>query len=327
MNELFVAEQVKTTRSVVLKIPFPEFSIARTEQEVRAAAKAVDAHPDVVRVDDYGELVPGVPYLQMELVKGSLLSDRLKQRGGRMNQGEAARLGGYIASVMDKVHQVGVIHRDLKPENLMIVPDPAVEGGERIKILDFGIALVIPNQQAGNRRITQIGTVMGTAAYMPPEQWLDTSMVSEKADVFALGSIIYELLGGPLPVTRPLNQVGSRPMMALLTAMTAQRAEERPSMAQAAARLRSMAKSRYSRLPWVYLSAVAVVGIIVGVLLVSIVVATTRPPALMHTPDLSVAPDLQASQDLSSPADQSAPRDHGMARDLATSTMKRPVSK
>ncbi|MBL9041685.1 MAG: hypothetical protein JNM83_08795 [Myxococcales bacterium] len=130
MNDLFVAQHLTTTRTVVLKIPFPAFPIARTTQEVECAARASEAHPDVVSVQDFGELAPEVPYLQMDLIKGILLSERLQQRGGRMSEAEASRLAGHVAAVMDKVHRVGVVHRDLKPWNFPLLNLPKFLRGE-----------------------------------------------------------------------------------------------------------------------------------------------------------------------------------------------------
>ncbi len=147
-------------------------------REARIAARL--AHPNLVRVFDVGEH-EGRPYIVMELVRGRSLAGR------RAGADEAVRIALDVLAGLEAAHAAGVIHRDLKPHNLLEREDGV------IKIADFGIA-----RAAADTRITKIGTVLGTAAYLPPEQAAGDE-VTEKADVYALGVTLYELLTGRLP--------------------------------------------------------------------------------------------------------------------------------
>lgn len=279
MSVPLVMTEVARSRDLVMKIPLPQFPISRTEQERDCAQRAHRAAPDsVVIVEEIGELADGIPYLTMEYLEGTPLSSRLERmrlRKERMREHEVARIGVLVASAMDKVHKAGVIHRDLKPENLMLVP----AGGtgmkanfipERIKILDFGIAVDVSRQQSGQPRLTSIGSLMGTWAYMPPEQ-VDATQVTIKADVHALGCILYELLGGHLPIVRPLKPVPCSPrMIELLTRMTAQVAAERPTMGLVVPRLEELSSNR-NRTSLVPIVLIALVVLAMGLLLTFII--------------------------------------------------------
>lgn len=286
MNALYLARHVRTRNRVVLKVPFPEFPIARTEQEILCANQAAQAHEDVVIVRDFGELAPEIPYLQMDFIQGQLLSDRLKERGGRMSEREAARIGAKIATVMERVHAVRVVHRDLKPENLMLVTDANAEGGERIKIFDFGIAKLrsgLPNDRPG---VTQINSVMGTLAYMPPEQW-NAASATEKSDVFALGSILQELLGGTLPIQRPLRKLASATMMKLVSEMTDAEPEGRPGMGTVAVRLRALGQPQQASVSIVILMALSILGLVIGLLVFLAIERLLGPEESLTRPLLS----------------------------------------
>jgi serine/threonine protein kinase len=237
------------------------------------------AAPDsVVIVEEIGELADGIPYLTMEYLDGMPLSSRLERmrhRKERMREHEVARIGLLVACAMDKVHKAGVIHRDLKPENLMLVPSGGVGTKvnfvpERIKILDFGIAVDVSRQQSGQPRLTSIGSLMGTWAYMPPEQ-VDATQVTAKADVHALGCILYELLGGHLPIVRPLKSVLCSPRMTeLLTRMTAQVAANRPTMGLVVPRLEELSRNR-NRTSLAPILIIALVVLAIGLLLTFII--------------------------------------------------------
>ena len=279
MSVPLVMTEVARPRDLVMKIPLPQFPISRTEQERDCAQRAHNAAPDsVVIVEEIGELADGIPYLTMEYLDGMPLSSRLERmrhRKERMREHEVARIGLLVACAMDKVHKAGVIHRDLKPENLMLVPS----GGagtkanfvpERIKILDFGIAVDVSRQQSGQPRLTSIGSLMGTWAYMPPEQ-VDATQVTAKADVHALGCILYELLGGHLPIVRPLKSVLCSPRMTeLLTRMTAQVAADRPTMGLVVPRLEELSRNR-NRTSLAPILLIALVVLAIGLLLTFII--------------------------------------------------------
>jgi eukaryotic-like serine/threonine-protein kinase len=154
----------------------------RFVREARLAARL--SHPNVVSVYDAGE-DDGRPYIVMEHVDGETLADVLARRG-RLPPDEARELAAQAANGLAHAHEAGLVHRDIKPQNLILRRDGTV------KIADFGIA------RAAETTITQTGTVLGTAAYLAPEQALGEE-VTAAADVYSLGAVLYELLTGRPP--------------------------------------------------------------------------------------------------------------------------------
>ena len=154
----------------------------RFVREAKLAARLSD--PNVVSVYDAGE-DDGRPYIVMEHVDGETLADLLARRG-RLPPDEARELAAQAARGLAHAHEAGLVHRDVKPQNLIVRRDGTV------KIADFGIA------RAAETTITQAGTVLGTAAYLAPEQALGEE-VTAAADVYSLGAVLYELLTGRPP--------------------------------------------------------------------------------------------------------------------------------
>jgi serine/threonine protein kinase len=154
-------------------------------REARLAAQL--AHPNVVQVYDSGE-ADGRPYIVMEYVEGETLADLLSRRG-RLPPAEAVELALQVCSGLEHAHRAGLVHRDIKPQNLLI------RGDGTVKIVDFGIA-----RSARGTRLTETGSVLGTAAYLAPEQAAGEE-VTPAADVYALGVVLYELLAGRTPHT------------------------------------------------------------------------------------------------------------------------------
>lgn len=157
---------------------------ARFIQEARAAAAIL--HPNVVQITDFGELPSRAPYFVMELLDGTPLSKLLKS-GGPPPFARAVRILKQVASALAAAHAAGVVHRDLKPDNIHITSNDVV------KVLDFGVAKV-----AGAGRLTRTGMVFGTPHYMSPEQALGDD-VDHRADIYALGIIMYEMFTGRVP--------------------------------------------------------------------------------------------------------------------------------
>jgi len=152
-------------------------------REARLAARL--SHPNIVAVYDVGE-EDGRPFIVMEYVEGETLADLLRDRG-RIEPAKAVALALQVCAGLETAHEAGLVHRDVKPQNLLVTPSEAV------KIADFGIA-----RSVDGTRLTQAGTVLGTAAYLSPEQ-ASGETVTAAADLYALGAVLYELLTGRPP--------------------------------------------------------------------------------------------------------------------------------
>ena len=190
MGVVFRAEDVRLSRLVALKVIEPTFTAepevrARFLREARLAARVSDDH--VVPIYAVGE-ADGVLYLAMPLLQGESLADRLK-RDGRLPPGDLVRFAAQAAHGLAAAHGKGLIHRDIKPGNLWIEPTPS---GERIKILDFGLAR--PAGESGET-LTETGFVPGTPPYMSPEQ-VRAEAIDARSDLFSLGAVLYEAATG-----------------------------------------------------------------------------------------------------------------------------------
>ena len=175
-------------RQVAIKVLAPPFDrdrefVERFQREARAAAGL--SHPNIVAVFDSGS-DDGTHYIVTELVEGETLADRLR-RDGPMPQAEAVAVAVDIARALLAAHERGLIHRDIKPGNVMLLPDA------RVKVVDFGIA-----RAAGSDTLTNTGVVLGSTAYLSPEQ-ASGQPVDERADLYALGCVLYEMLTGRVP--------------------------------------------------------------------------------------------------------------------------------
>jgi eukaryotic-like serine/threonine-protein kinase len=160
----------------------------RFVREARTAAKLKSNH--VAKVFDFGRMKNGRPYLVMELLNGESLSKRLT-RGSLSNQETIQFLVQACAGLAD-AHSQGIVHRDLKPDNLFLAEVP--NGGVELKVLDFGIAKsLVPS---GKRQLTMAGGGVGSPSYMAPEQMRSRPDLDQRADVWALGAVAYELLSG-----------------------------------------------------------------------------------------------------------------------------------
>jgi len=155
----------------------------RFVREARLAAQL--SHPNVVQIYDAGE-DDGSPYIVMEYVDGRSLADQLDERGS-LDPARVVDLGVQVCAGLEHAHAAGLVHRDIKPGNLLLG-----EGGT-VKIADFGIA-----RAAETTRLTQMGSVLGTAAYLSPEQALGEE-VTAAADIYSLGCVLYECLTGQTP--------------------------------------------------------------------------------------------------------------------------------
>jgi hypothetical protein len=194
MGEVWLAEQQSIGTHVAIKLLSASVSqdtehVQRFFNEARAVSRI--QHAGIVKIFDVGTH-QGQAYLIMEFLEGETLSQRMKR--GQLSFAQIGDIGRQIATVLDATHSAGITHRDLKPDNIFLVPDQ--ELGERVKILDFGIAK-LSGTLAGHSPRT-MGT-MGTPAYMAPEQWGDTSKVDWRADLYSLGCVTFEMTTGRVP--------------------------------------------------------------------------------------------------------------------------------
>jgi tRNA A-37 threonylcarbamoyl transferase component Bud32 len=196
MGSVWVATHSMMGRDAVIKFLKPELShheemIRRFFNEARAAASIED--PGIVNVFDVGKLDDGRAFIVMERLRGESLAERLRKR--RLSVEETALILRLLARSLGAAHGAGIVHRDLKPDNIFLVADRDLPGGERTKILDFGIAKLA----GGATMATRAGSIFGTPAYMAPEQCNDSAAVDHRADLYALGCIAYEMLSGAPP--------------------------------------------------------------------------------------------------------------------------------
>ena len=202
MGAVYLARDLELGRDVAIKVfrsdVFSDPSgLERFKREARSASAL--NHPNIVTIYEIGS-EDTVHYLVMEYVAGPTLRELLTS--GSVEPVELFRVGAQLADGLEKAHRAGIMHRDLKPENIMLTEDGLV------KILDFGLAKLVDtgvprgSLQAPTQQVTEIGVVLGTVAYMSPEQ-LSTAPVDARSDQFSLGTIFYEMATGRRPFERP----------------------------------------------------------------------------------------------------------------------------
>lgn len=202
MGEVYLANDTTLGRRVALKV-LPTFvskdpeRLRRFTQEARAASRL--SHPNVCVVHEIGETDDGRPFIAMEYVEGVTLRQRM--RDNVMKLGDAIDIAIQVADALTAAHEAGIVHRDIKPENIVIRPEGYV------KILDFGLAKLTERYQGMSHATMSTllfdsspGKVLGTAAYMSPEQARGVS-VDERTDVWGLGVVLYEMASGRPPFT------------------------------------------------------------------------------------------------------------------------------
>ncbi len=201
MGAVFQAVNEAIERQVAIKVLHPEFAkvpefTTRFFNEARAVNR-ID-HPGVVQIGDFGQLPDGTAYIVMEFLKGESMADKLEATGGPLALSAALNYGAQLAETLSIAHAKGIVHRDIKPDNVMLVRDASAPGGERTKLLDFGIAKLTSEANAAGVK-TRTSAVMGTPHFMSPEQCKGGKNVDEKSDVYAFGVLLFVMLTGRYP--------------------------------------------------------------------------------------------------------------------------------
>jgi serine/threonine protein kinase len=233
MGQVYLAADKKfSNRRVAVKTVRPDIlssdnlqegeAIARFEREAQAAASI--QHPNTVSVTDFGETPEGVFYLVMEYVEGETLH-KLLRREGTLPVKRAVSLVRQIADGVDAAHSLGILHRDLKPANIFIMQKGRGDGF--VKVGDFGLANIV------NQTVTDISSeatpssrgIIGTPEYMAPEQMQPEMGVDARADIYAMGTIAYLMLGGKTPFTGDLMQLIMQKIMHKASPLSALRTD------------------------------------------------------------------------------------------------------
>lgn len=194
MGVIMTAEQVRTEREVAVKILHPHIAAqedfaARFKREVQVAT--LFDHPNIVRVYDVGESDDGLLYLVMEFLEGEELKETI-ERNAPMPTGRVVDIACQFLDGLAEAHSQDVVHRDLKPANIFVGQDR--RGNDEVKVLDFGVAKLVNEQQT---EITETGNVTGTPSYMAPEVLVDSEQSNRKpVDTYASGLILLEMLIG-----------------------------------------------------------------------------------------------------------------------------------
>src|SRR5205823_5695575 len=221
MGQVYLArDENLLTRRVAVKTIRPDVlsdedlqegeAIARFEREARTAASI--QHPNVVDVTDFGKSDDGVFFLVMEYVEGESLYQLLR-REGTITVQRALMLLRQISAGVEAAHDEGILHRDLKPANVFIVQrkkkDGTLAGDDMVKVGDFGLAKIISQSLSGMTSGSGPASrgILGTPEYMAPEQMQTGVVLDARADIYALGSIAYHMLGGRPPFTGDMMQI------------------------------------------------------------------------------------------------------------------------
>jgi eukaryotic-like serine/threonine-protein kinase len=196
MATVFLAQDLKHDRPVALKVLHPELAASlgpdRFQREIRFAARL--QHPHILTVLDSGE-AGGRLWFTMPFVEGESLRDRLR-RERQLPLEDALQIAREAARALDYAHQHGIVHRDIKPENILLTRDGST------LVADFGIARALESDE----KLTQTGMVIGTPAYMSPEQASGDKGIDARTDIYSLAAVLYEMLAGEPPYTGPTAQ-------------------------------------------------------------------------------------------------------------------------
>ena len=199
MGMVVSAMHLQLDERVAIKFLLPEAlmnaeAVARFGREARAAVKIKSEH--VARVTDVGALDTGAPYIVMELLRGQDLSQVLRDKGA-LPIAVAVQYVLQACEALAEAHAIGIVHRDLKPANLFLTA--RADGSPCIKVLDFGISKVTNPSGGSDMGMTRTQSIMGSPLYMSPEQLASARDVDQRADIWAVGCVLYELVTGRVP--------------------------------------------------------------------------------------------------------------------------------
>ncbi|HXI57159.1 MAG TPA: serine/threonine-protein kinase [Polyangia bacterium] len=201
MGVVYVAEHDLMGKKAAVKVLLPELSsnkeiVGRFFNEARAATKI--NHPSIVDIYDFGYHQTGHAYIVMEFLAGQSLTALLKEG---LHFGRVLDIAWQLGSALGAAHRHGIVHRDIKPDNIFVIPDPATPTGDRVKVLDFGIAKLSAEEGMASLH-TRTGAIMGTPLYMSPEQCRGSGEVDHRSDIYAMGVIMFEMACGQPPFVR-----------------------------------------------------------------------------------------------------------------------------
>ncbi len=199
MSRVFLAEETRLGRQVVVKVLPPEtgaaVNVERFEREIQLAARL--QHPHIVPLLTAGAAAGDLLYYVMPFIAGESLRAKLA-REGELPVAEASKFLREIVDALSYAHRNGVVHRDIKPDNVLLSDGHAV-------VTDFGVAKAV-SASSGSSSLTSLGVALGTPAYMAPEQAAADPHVDHRADIYAVGTLAYEMLAGRTPFSAPTPQ-------------------------------------------------------------------------------------------------------------------------
>ena len=231
MGTVFLTKHLVLNRIRAVKVLHPHLcsdgnAVIRFRNE--AAAVSALEHANIIAVHDSGANEAGTPYIAMDFVEGEPLS-HLLQSEGALPVSRALPIFRQVAEALSHAHEKGIVHRDLKPSNIILVNSP--DRKDFVKVVDFGIAKILPQGNTDEQKLTQTGDVFGSPLYMSPEQCMGGKL-DERSDIYSLGCLMYEVLTGTPPF------VGNTPYETFLKHMN-----EQPPGLKAAVKDRSTRQS------------------------------------------------------------------------------------
>lgn len=197
MGVVYRAKQEYMDRIVAVKMLQPQLvkdaiTVKRFEQEAKSASRLM--HPNIITLHDYG-FVGEIPYLVMDFVQGTSLSELIKS-GGQLGVMKSINIFAQVCDALEHAHRNGIVHRDLKPGNIMLLQTDQQE--DFVKVVDFGVAKILEVEEDG-QRLTSTGEIFGSPVYMSPEQ-CEGRELDGRADLYSMGVVMFETLTGKLPL-------------------------------------------------------------------------------------------------------------------------------